>query len=31
MKTKAAMLRETGRDWEIAELELDEPKARAKC
>ena len=27
MKTKAAMLREPGADWEIAELELDEPKA----
>ena len=27
MKTKAAMLREPGSDWEIAELELDEPKA----
>ncbi|MDA0181161.1 NDMA-dependent alcohol dehydrogenase [Solirubrobacter phytolaccae] len=27
MKTKAAMLRDTGLDWEIAELELDEPKA----
>jgi S-(hydroxymethyl)glutathione dehydrogenase/alcohol dehydrogenase len=27
VKTKAAMLRETGTDWEIAELELDEPRA----
>ena len=26
MKTRAAMLWETGRDWEIAELDLDEPK-----
>ena len=27
MKTKAAMLHEIGTDWEIAELELDEPRA----
>lgn len=26
MKTKAAMLWETGRDWEVVELDLDEPK-----
>ena len=26
MKTRAAMLWDTGRDWEIAELDLDEPK-----
>ena len=26
VKTRAAMLRDTGRDWEIVELELDEPK-----
>jgi alcohol dehydrogenase (nicotinoprotein) len=26
MKTKAAILREAGQDWEIAELELDPPK-----
>ena len=26
MKTKAAFLRETGTDWEVGELELDEPK-----
>ena len=27
MKTKAAVLRELGKDWEIAELDLDPPKA----
>ena len=27
MKTKAAILRETGADWEVTELDLDEPKA----
>jgi alcohol dehydrogenase (nicotinoprotein) len=27
MKTKAAVLRELGRDWEITELDLDPPKA----
>jgi alcohol dehydrogenase (nicotinoprotein) len=27
MKTKAAILRDVGKDWEIAELELDPPKA----
>ena len=26
MKTRAAMLWDTGRDWEIVELDLDEPK-----
>lgn len=26
MKTKAAVLWESGRDWEVVELELDEPK-----
>ncbi len=26
MKTRAAMLWETGRDWEVVELDLDEPK-----
>ena len=30
VKTRAAMLREPARDWEIAELELDDPKARAR-
>jgi S-(hydroxymethyl)glutathione dehydrogenase/alcohol dehydrogenase len=27
MKTKAAVLRDLGQDWEITELELDRPKA----
>jgi alcohol dehydrogenase (nicotinoprotein) len=27
MKTKAAILRETGKDWEIIELDVDRPKA----
>jgi len=27
MKTKAAVLREVGKDWEIIELDLDPPKA----
>ena len=27
MKTKAAILREIGKDWEIIELDLDPPKA----
>src|SRR5689334_22011135 len=27
MKTKAAVLRGPGRDWEVLELELDPPKA----
>jgi len=27
MKTKAAVLRELGKDWEIAELDLDPPRA----
>jgi S-(hydroxymethyl)glutathione dehydrogenase/alcohol dehydrogenase len=27
MKTKAAIIRDTGRDWEIAELDLDPPAA----
>jgi alcohol dehydrogenase (nicotinoprotein) len=27
MKTKAAVLRELGKDWEVTELELDPPKA----
>lgn len=27
MKTKAAILRDVGQDWEVTELELDEPKA----
>jgi Zn-dependent alcohol dehydrogenase len=26
MKTKAAVLRDLGRDWEITELDLDPPK-----
>ena len=28
MKTKAAVLRDLGKDWEIAEMDLDPPKAR---
>src|SRR5207253_9821933 len=28
MKTKAAVLRELGKDWEITEMDLDPPKAR---
>jgi Zn-dependent alcohol dehydrogenase len=27
MKTKAAVLRDLGKDWEITELDLDPPKA----
>ena len=26
MKTKAAILRDLGKDWEIAEMDLDPPK-----
>ena len=27
MKTRAAVMRGVGQDWEVAELELDPPKA----
>jgi len=27
MKTKAAVLRDVGKDWEVIEMDLDPPKA----